>query len=295
MVLHPPVELALVFGNLPAAGSVAVRNLPGTHAVQAVPLFAVPPALQLRNALFIAESFGGWNGDGVAGGQQASKECAEREERCGCEHTACGKGVLHPMGEDGAEKAVKCETDENACSRADERDARSDPQDVQTRSAKRQADAELRSALRDAVSNDAEDTGQREGKRHDREYAEQYGEKALAAVLCVMLDGFVEGEGAVKRAVGDLLVGSDGCDSGLNGAQVGARIALGADEELHVRHHHGGKRKVDGGDDRAIDAIVARIADNADDLTPGNALRRGDLIAIPGREIGNAYLPALDI
>ena len=85
----------------------------------------------------------------------------------------------------------------------------------------------------------------------------------------------------LKGAVGDLLVGSDGCDSGLDGVQVGERIALGADEELHVGHHHGGIREVDGGDDRAIDAIVARIADNADDLTPGGALRRGDLIAIP--------------
>jgi hypothetical protein len=39
------------------------------------------------------------------------------------------KGALHPVGEDGAEKAVNGNTDDNARSRADERDARSDPQD----------------------------------------------------------------------------------------------------------------------------------------------------------------------
>ena len=92
----------------------------------------------------------------------------------------------------------------------------------------------------------------------------------------------------LKRAVGDLLVGSDGCDSGADGVQVGERIALGADEELHVGQHHGGVRKVDGGDDGTIDAVVARIADNADDLTPGGALRRGDLVAILRCETGNA-------
>ena len=41
----------------------------------------------------MAESFGGWDGDGVAGGQQAGEECAESEEGGGCE-TACGKGTL---------------------------------------------------------------------------------------------------------------------------------------------------------------------------------------------------------
>ena len=153
---------------------------------------------QLGQALFITESFGGWDGDGVAGGQQAGEECAESEECSGCEQTACGKGALHPVGEDGAEKAVKGETDDNARGRADERDASGDPQDVRARRAECQADTELRSALRDAVSDDAEDAGQREGERHGREDAKQYGEEPLAAVLCVALDGFVEGEGAVK-------------------------------------------------------------------------------------------------
>ena len=100
------------------------------------------------DTLFIAESFGGWDGDGVAGGQQASKERAESEERSGCKQTACGKGALHPVGEDGTEKAVKGKTDDNARGRADERDARGDPQDVRARRAQRQADAELRSAGR---------------------------------------------------------------------------------------------------------------------------------------------------
>src|ERR1700688_984732 len=43
-----------------------------------------PRSGQMGHALFIAESFGGWDGDGVAGGQQAGQECAEREERGGC-------------------------------------------------------------------------------------------------------------------------------------------------------------------------------------------------------------------
>jgi hypothetical protein len=81
-----------------------------------------------------------------------------------------------------------------------------------------------------------------------------------------VLDGFVQGEGAV----GDLLVGSDGSDRGADGVQVGERIALGADEELHVLPYQGGVRKVDGGDDGETDAVVARIADDADDLTPGD-------------------------
>ncbi len=42
----------------------------------------------------------------MAGRQQAGEECAETEEGGGCDQTACGKGVLHPVGEDGAEKAV---------------------------------------------------------------------------------------------------------------------------------------------------------------------------------------------
>src|SRR2546430_9243253 len=121
--------------------------------------------------LSIAESFGGWDSDGVAGGQQAGEECAESEERSGCEHTACGKGALHPVGEDGAEKAVKGKTDYNARGRADERDARGDPQDVRAGRAERQSDAELCSSLRDAVSDDAEDANQREPERHGREDA----------------------------------------------------------------------------------------------------------------------------
>lgn len=73
-----------------------------------------------------------------------------------------------------------------------------------------------------------------------------------------------------------------------DGVQVGERIALGANEELHVRRHHGGVRKVDGGDDGAIDVVVARSADDADDLTRGGALRRGGLEVILTCEIGNA-------
>jgi hypothetical protein len=115
----------------------------------------------MGHALFIAESFGGWDGDGVAAGQQAGEQCAESEQRGGCEQTVCAKAALHPVGEDGARKAVKGKTDDNARGRADQRDARSDPQHVRTRRAERQADAELCSALGDAVSDDAEDADQR--------------------------------------------------------------------------------------------------------------------------------------
>src|SRR5215471_3099241 len=47
--------------------------------------------------LFMTESFGGWDGDGAAGGPQAGEECAESEEGSGCEETARGKGALHPV------------------------------------------------------------------------------------------------------------------------------------------------------------------------------------------------------
>jgi hypothetical protein len=148
----------------------------------------------MGHTLFIAESFGGWDGDGVAGGQQAGEDGAESEERGGYEQTACGKGVLHPVGEDAAEQAVTGKTDDNAPGRADERDTRGDPQDVRARRAKRQADAKLRSALRDAVSYEAEDADQSERQRQSREEAKQYGEELLAAVLCVVLYRFVEGD-----------------------------------------------------------------------------------------------------
>src|SRR6266550_5337048 len=130
-----------------------------------------PRSGQMEHALFMAESFGGWDGDRVESGQQAGEECAESEERGGCEQTACGKGALHPVCEDAAEKAIKGKTDDNARGRADERDARGDPQDVRAGRAERQSDAELCSALRDAVSDDAEDANQREPERHGREDA----------------------------------------------------------------------------------------------------------------------------
>jgi hypothetical protein len=144
----------------------------------------------------------------------------------------------------------------------------------------------------DAVGHDAEDADESKRECHGGEDAEEDGEKALAAVLGVALDGFVEDEGAVEAAGGDLLVGSDGCDGAANGMQVGEWIALGADEELQVGQHHGGVRKVDGGHDGAIYAVVASIADNSDDLMPGGALSGGDLKAILTCETGNAQLSA---
>src|ERR1700722_13356391 len=86
------------------------------------------------HALFTAESFGGRNGDGVACGQEAGEERAESEQRGGCEQTACSKGVLHPVGEHGAEKAVKGKTDHNARESAGKRNARGNPQDMRSRS-----------------------------------------------------------------------------------------------------------------------------------------------------------------
>ena len=149
----------------------SIRNTDQLLLDERIALKSLPQTGGALANLFITESFGGWNGDGVAGGQQAGEECAESEERGGCEETACGKGALHPVGEDGAEKAIKCKTDDDARGRADKRDARSDPQDMRARRAERQADAELRSALRYAVSDDAEDADQREPERHGREDA----------------------------------------------------------------------------------------------------------------------------
>jgi hypothetical protein len=168
------------------------------------------------------------------------------------------------------------------------------PQDIGARRAQRQANAKLSRPLRHAVSDDAEDPHQRERERHGREDAKQDGEEPLAAVLRIALDGFAEGKGAVERrdAVRYLLVRCDGCDRGADGVQAGERVGLGADEDLHEGLHQGGVGKVDGGDDGTINAVVAGIADDTDDLTPGGALRRSDLIAIPRCEIGNAQLPA---
>jgi hypothetical protein len=52
-----------------------------------------------------------------AGNRQARSELRAKE-RGGSEQTACGKGALHPVGEDGAEKAVEGKTDDNAGCRA---------------------------------------------------------------------------------------------------------------------------------------------------------------------------------
>src|SRR5262249_44669655 len=134
----------------------------------------VKPSGQTGHALFIAESFRGWDGGCMAGGEQARDECAESEEGGGCDQTACGKDVLHPVGENPAEKAVKAKTDDNSRGRADERDARGDPEDVCAGRPEREADSELRSALRNAVSDEAEDADQRKRERHGREDAKQY-------------------------------------------------------------------------------------------------------------------------
>lgn len=58
----------------------------------------------MGHVLLIAESFGGWDGDGVAGGQEAGQECAESENRHGCKQTAWGKVALHPPAPPGGLK-----------------------------------------------------------------------------------------------------------------------------------------------------------------------------------------------
>jgi hypothetical protein len=102
------------------------------HHPEVTPAQGNPRSGQMRHALFIAESFGGRDGAGVAGGQQTGEECAESEERGGCEQTARGKGVLHPVGEDSAEKAVTGKTDDDVRGRADERDARGDIEHIES-------------------------------------------------------------------------------------------------------------------------------------------------------------------
>ena len=99
------------------------------------------------------------------------------------------------------------------------------------------------------------------------------GEETLAAVLRVALDRLVQGVGAV----GDLLIGGDRGDCRTDIMQIGERLALGADEELGVRHHERCVRDVDSGCDRPIDAVVTRVADDADNLAPAGGLR-GDRV-----------------
>ena len=114
-----------------------------------------------------------------------------------------------------------------ASGRADKCDSRSDPQHMRARRAERPARAGLRSALRDTVSDDAEDDDQRE--RHGRENAKQYGEESLTAILCVALDGFVEGE----DIVGDL----PACAARLLAAQRG----YGVDSNCTAGRNHAGQ------------------------------------------------------
>ena len=101
----------------------------GPAARYAYPILIRLPTEETHD-LFVAQSFRWWDGDGVAGRQQAGEECAESEKRRSCEQAACGKTALHPMGEDGAEKTVQRKTDDYPSGRADERDARGHPKHV---------------------------------------------------------------------------------------------------------------------------------------------------------------------
>jgi hypothetical protein len=82
------------------------------------------------HTLFIAESFGRCDRYSVAGGQQTGEERAQSEKSGGGEEIAGGKGALHPVGENRAKKAVHGEAEDHARGRADQRDARGDPQDI---------------------------------------------------------------------------------------------------------------------------------------------------------------------
>jgi hypothetical protein len=177
---------------------------------------------------FVAQRFGGRDGGGSPRGQCAGEECAEGEQRGGGEQTVCGEGAVHPVCEKLAQKRIDGESENDADGGADERDASGNPQNMRTRRAEGEADAELRRALRDAVGNDAEDADQGKDERHGGEDTEQYGEEALAAVLRVALDGLVEVEGVV----GDLLIVGNGSNGCAYGVEVGERILLRADEEL---------------------------------------------------------------
>ena len=71
----------------------------------------------------------------------------------------------------------------------------------------------------------------------------------------------------------------DRCNRGADEVKAGERIYLGAAEELYPGPRRSSVRNVNGGAHRLIHAVVARIADDADDLAPGRALCRDHLIA----------------
>jgi hypothetical protein len=98
------------------------------------------PALRSNETRLIHSGELRWAGWSWRGGrEQTGEKCAESEERCGREQTARGKGVLHPVGEDGAEKAVTGKTDDDARGRADERDARGDIEHIESTTVNGQA------------------------------------------------------------------------------------------------------------------------------------------------------------
>src|SRR5580698_4906520 len=62
------------------------------------------------HALLTSQSFSRWHADGVACRQQAGKKRAKSEQRSGYEEAPRAKFALHPVREDGAEKAVNRNT-----------------------------------------------------------------------------------------------------------------------------------------------------------------------------------------
>ena len=80
--------------------------------------------------------------------------------------SCCGEGVVHPCGEELAEEGIEREAGCYSNGRADERDARGDPEYMHARRAECEADTELRGALRDAVGDDAEDADESEREGH---------------------------------------------------------------------------------------------------------------------------------
>ena len=104
----------------------------------------------------------------------------------------------------------------------------------------------------------------------------------------VALDGFVESE----DAVGGLLIVRDGGDGEANGVKIGERVTLSAYLELDVGRHERGIGQVDSGLDRLIDAIIACVANHADDLAPIRTLRGDGVRREAGDETRHANLTA---
>jgi hypothetical protein len=87
------------------------------------------------HALLTSQSFSRWHTDGVACRQQAGKKRAKSEQRSGYEEAPRAKFALHPVREDGAEKAVNRNTHDDPRRYTNQRDPRGNPQHMSARRA----------------------------------------------------------------------------------------------------------------------------------------------------------------